>query len=159
MSQRMTPPPLWILQRQQTSRGGVGELAGVSDPDDYQSIAEGLEEAARREAEYAEHVRTPEPKGDPSERDRPKKIDPPEEDRLPTSEESEVLEDLAGRILENWPGLPEMLLWEKARGKLGSRLPLGAVRSWLRASGYTETGEKYGGGVIWNLPTSEEVAA
>ena len=47
-----------------------------------------------------------------------------------------------------------MLLWEKARGKLGARLPLGVVRSWLRASGYIKTGEKYGGGVIWNLPAS-----
>ncbi|MDD5515748.1 MAG: hypothetical protein PHX71_10465 [Synergistales bacterium] len=79
-----------------------------------------------------------------------------EEDRLPTSEEAVVLEDLAGRILENWPGLPEMLLWEKARGKLGSRLPLVVVRYWLSESGYIETGEKYGGGAIWNLPTSEE---
>ena len=77
-----------------------------------------------------------------------------EEGRLPTAEESEVLEDLAGRILENWPGLPEMLLWEKARGKLGARLPLAVVRHWLSESGYTATGEKYGGGVIWNLPAS-----
>ncbi len=104
----------------------------------YETIAEGLEEAARREADYLEHVKTP------------------EEDRLPTAEEAEVLEDLAGRILENWPGLPEMLLWEKARGKLGSRLPLVVVRYWLSESGYIETGEKYGGGAIWNLPTSEE---
>jgi DNA repair photolyase len=94
----------------------------------------------------------------PSERDRTKS-DPPEEDRLPTAEEAVVLEGLAGRILENWPGLPEMVLWEKARGKLGSRLPLGVVRSWLSESGYTATGEKYGGGVIWNLPTSEEAVA
>ncbi|MFA7094839.1 MAG: hypothetical protein WC116_10095, partial [Thermovirgaceae bacterium] len=63
-----------------------------------------------------------------------------EEGRLPTAEESEVLEDLAGRILENWPGLPEMLLWEKARGKLGARLPLAVVRHWLSESGYTATG-------------------
>ncbi|MDD5515623.1 MAG: hypothetical protein PHX71_09825 [Synergistales bacterium] len=113
------------------------ELAGeIPDPDDYQSIAENLEEDKRRKAEIAERVKTP------------------EEDRLPTAEESEVLEDLAGRLLQNWPGLPEMLLWEKARGKLGSRLPLGVVRSWLRASGYIKTGEKYGGGVIWNLPAS-----
>ena len=115
------------------------ELAGeIPDPDDYQSIAENLEEDKRRKAEIAERVKTP------------------EEDRLPTAEESEVLEDLAGRLLQNWPGLPEMLLWEKARGKLGSRLPLVVVRYWLRESGYIETGEKYGGGAIWNLPTSEE---
>lgn len=114
----------------------AGEIPEPSD--DYQSIAANLEEDKRRKAEIAERVKTP------------------EEDRLPTAEESEVLEDLAGRILENWPGLPEMLLWEKARGKLGSRLPLVVVRYWLSESGYIETGEKYGGGAIWNLPTSEE---
>jgi len=39
------------------------ELAGDSEPsDDYQSIAEGLEEAARREAAYLEKFKTPEPK-------------------------------------------------------------------------------------------------
>lgn len=117
---------------------GLGVAGDEEDgaSDDYQSIAENLEEDKRRKAEIAERVKTP------------------EEDRLPTAEESEVLEDLAGRILENWPGLPEMLLWEKARGKLGSRLPLVVVRYWLSESGYIETGEKYGGGVIWNLPTS-----
>ncbi len=119
-----------------------GELAGDSEPsDDYQPIAEEMEEADKKEAEHSEKFKTP------------------EEGRLPTAEESEVLEDLAGRILENWPGLPEMLLWEKARGKLGSRLPLAVVRHWLSESGYTATGEKYGGGVIWNLPTSEEAVA
>jgi len=120
---------------------GGEAVAGDSGPEAYQTVAENLEDAARREADYLEHVKTP------------------EEDRLPTAEESEVLEDLAGRILENWPGLPEMLLWEKARGKLGSRLPLAVVRHWLSESGYTATGEKYGGGVIWNLPTSEEAVA
>jgi len=101
------------------------------------------------------------PEPSESEDDAPKtgKIDRPipEEDSLPTAEESEVLEGLAGRLRQNWPGLPEMLLWETARGKLASPIPLAVVRYWLSESGYTETGEKYGGGVIWNLPTSEEV--
>gem|GEM_PF-6525844 len=118
----------------------AGEIPEPSD--DYQSIAANLEEDRRRQAEEAERTKTPPPKGD--------------EGRAPTSEEAEVLADVAGRILENWPGLPEMLLWEKARGKLGSRLPLVVVRYWLSESGYIETGEKYGGGAIWNLPTSEE---
>jgi hypothetical protein len=63
----------------------------------YETIAEGLEEAARREADYLEHAKTP------------------EEDRLPTAEEAEVLADVAGRLLLDWPGLPEMLLWETTR--------------------------------------------
>ncbi len=95
-----------------------------------------------------------------SERDLPKNADSPEEGRLPTAEESEVLEDLAGRLLQNWPGLPEMVLWEKARGKLGSRLPLGVVRSWLKVQGYVETGQRLNGASLWNPPTSSgEVAA
>jgi len=125
-----------IATNAKMTQEGSAAAGEIPDPDDYQSIAENLEEDKRRKAEIAERVKTP------------------EEDRLPTAEESEVLEDLAGRLLQNWPGLPEMLLWEKARGKLGSRLPLGVVRSWLRASGYIKTGEKYGGGVIWNLPAS-----
>ena len=95
-----------------------------------------------------------------SERDLPKNADSPEEGRLPTAEESEVLEDLAGRLLQNWPGLPEMVLWEKARGKQGSRLPLGVVRSWLKVQGYVETGQRLNGASLWNPPTSSgEVAA
>jgi primase-polymerase (primpol)-like protein/biotin operon repressor len=150
---RKSPPPS-PPQPQDDGFGGVHGVHGgdteavageIPEPsDDYQSIAANLEEDRRRQAEEAERTATPPPKP---------KCD---EGRAPTSEEAEVLADVAGRILENWPGLPEMLLWEKARGKLGSRLPLVVVRYWLSESGYIETGEKYGGGAIWNLPTSEE---
>jgi len=38
------------------------EMAGDSDPEDRQTVAENLEEAARREAAYLEKFKTPEPK-------------------------------------------------------------------------------------------------
>ena len=121
---------------------------GCSDPvkepvdsergDDYQSIAENLEEDRRRQAEEAERTKTPPPKGD--------------EGRAPTSEEAVVLEDLAGRILENWPGLPEMLLWETTRDRLGRPISIATVRLWLAAEGYILSSERLNGSPLWNPP-------
>ncbi len=49
----------------------AGDVGGfeTSEAEDYQSIAEELEEAERQKVEYREHVRTPEPKARPSEED------------------------------------------------------------------------------------------
>ncbi|MDD3250141.1 MAG: hypothetical protein PHF23_07245 [Smithellaceae bacterium] len=78
---RKSPPPS-PPQPQDDGFGGVhgvhgGDteaMAGDSGPEAYQSIADNLEETARREAERLEHGRTPEPKGRSSaESDRPKK--------------------------------------------------------------------------------------
>ncbi len=101
----------------------AGEIPEPSD--DYQSIAE-------RTA-----TPPPKPKGD--------------EGRAPTSEEAEVLEDVARRILQNWPGIAEARLWELAREKLGSPLPLAVVKAWLKESGYTEAG-RLNGSPLWNPP-------
>jgi len=121
---------------------GEAVAGEIPDPDDYQSIAENLEEDKRRKAEIAERVKTP------------------EEDRLPTAEEAVVLGAEARRISDNWPGgeVPEMLLWEKARGKLGSRLPLVVVRHWLSESGYIETATKHhSAGTLWEPLSKGEV--
>ena len=141
------------------------ELAGeIPDPDDYQSIAENLEEDRRRQAEEAERTATPPPKSErvqlkkdgeyspPKKDDKLRQVDgEPEEDRAPTIEEAEVLADVAGRILQNWPGIAEARLWELAREKLGSPLPLAVVKAWLKESGYTEAG-RLNGSPLWNPP-------
>jgi len=79
-----------------------------------------------------------------------------EEGRGPAPEEAAVLEVEAGRLLENWPGLPETKLWERARERLGRPLPIAVVRRWLRESGYVETGARGWGGAIWNPPPASE---
>ena len=119
-------------------------MAGDSEPsDDYQSIAANLEEDRRRQAEEAERTKTPPPKCD--------------EGRAPTSEESEVLADVAGRILQNWPGLPEMLLWETTRDRLGRPISIATVRLWLAAEGYILSSERLNGSPLWNPPAAGEV--
>lgn len=75
--------------------------------------------------------------------------------RSPTAEEAAVLEEVAGRILQNWGEIPEMLLWDRARSKLGSPLPHAVVRFWLRESGYNETKARHSsGGTLWNPPAA-----
>jgi len=118
----------------------AGEIPEPSD--DYQSIAANLAEDRRRQAEEDERTATPPPKCD--------------EGRAPTSEESEVLADVARRILQNWPGIAEARLWELAREKLGSPLPLAVVKAWLKESGYTEAG-RLNGSPLWNPPAAGEV--
>ncbi len=88
-----------------------------------------------------------------SERSDPKEADPPDEEetRSPTAEEAGALEDVARRILQNWPGIAEARLWELAREKLGSPLPLAVVKAWLKESGYTEAG-RLNGSPLWNPP-------
>jgi hypothetical protein len=122
---------------------GEGEVAaGDSEPEPYQPIVEVQEDAARREADYLEHVKTP------------------EEDRLPTAEEAVVLGAEARRISDNWPGgvVPVMELQQKAREKLGSPLPVPVVENWLSESGYTETATKHhSAGTLWEPPSEEVV--
>ncbi|MDI9399494.1 MAG: hypothetical protein QM433_08105 [Euryarchaeota archaeon] len=88
-----------------------------------------------------------------SERSDPKEADPPDEEetRSPTAEEAGALEDVARRILQNWPGIAEARLWELAREKLGSPLPLAVVKAWLKEAGYTEAG-RLNGSPLWNPP-------
>ncbi|MDD3566637.1 MAG: hypothetical protein PHN90_13325, partial [Methanothrix sp.] len=150
---RVPPPPVSPPQPQDDGFGGVHGVHGgdteavageIPEPsDDYQSIAENLAEDRRRQAEEAERTKTPPPKGD--------------EGRAPTSEEAEVLADVAGRILENWPGLPEMLLWEKARDRLGRPISIATVRLWLAAEGYILSSERLNGSPLWNPPAAGEV--
>ena len=140
-------------------RGGLGGLGGLCDE---------LEEVRRREAEDLAKFATPEPKppgGELADVRRPKKdglssVDvhgqKEEEGRGPAPEEAAVLEVEAGRLLENWPGLPETKLWERARERLGRPLPIAVVRRWLRESGYVETGARGWGGAIWNPPPASE---
>lgn len=145
---RKSPPPS-PPQPQDDGFGGVHGVHGgdteavageIPEPsDDYQSIAENLEEDKRRKAEIAERVKTP------------------EEDRLPTSEEAVVLADVAGRILQNWPGLPEMLLWETTRDRLGRPISIATVRLWLAAEGYILSSERLNGSPLWNPPAAGEV--
>ena len=74
------------------------------------------------------------------------------EARSPTAEEAAVLEDVARKILQNWPGIAEARLWELAREKLGSPLPLAVVKAWLKESGYIDTGQWLNGSPLWNPP-------
>ena len=106
-----------------------------SESDGYPSELDALLTREKEmDAEDAERKKTPEPKG-----------------RAPTSEEAEVLEDVARRILQDWPGIAEARLWELAREKLGSPLPLAVVKAWLKESGYTEAG-RLNGSPLWNPP-------
>ena len=145
----------------------AGEIPEPSD--DYQSIAANLEEDRRRQVEEAERTATPPPKSErvqlkkdgeyspPKKDDKLRQVDgEPEEDRAPTSEEAEVLADVARKILQNWPGIAEARLWELAREKLGSPLPLAVVKAWLKESGYTEAG-RLNGSPLWNPPAAGEV--
>jgi hypothetical protein len=77
-----------------------------------------------------------------------------EEARSPTAEEAAVLEEVAGKLLQNWNGIMETRLWEMARDKLGSPLPVAVVRVWLRASGYLKTAESMNGSPWWNPPAA-----
>jgi hypothetical protein len=114
----------------------AGEIPEPSD--DYQSIAANLEEDRRRQAEEAERTKTPPPKGD--------------EGRAPTSEEAEVLADVAGRLLLDWPGLSELKLWETTRDRLGRPISIATVRLWLAAEGYILSSERLNGSPLWNPP-------
>ena len=113
----------------------IDETRGEVDGEDRQTIAEELEEADRREAEYLEHAKTPEPKGegDLSGRSATKKgADPPEEEtegdgREPAPEEGEALE--VARSLQ----------------AAGKRVTFGNVEAHLnKAEGYVETSRVWG---------------
>ena len=144
---RKSPPPS-PPQPQDDGFGGVHGVHGgdteavageIPEPsDDYQSIAANLEEDRRRQAEEAERTKTPPPKGD--------------EGRAPTSEEAEVLADVAGRLLLDWPGLSELKLWETTRDRLGRPISIATVRLWLAAEGYILSSERLNGSPLWNPP-------
>ena len=130
-----SPPPS-PPQPQDDGFGGVHGVHGgdteavageIPDPDDYQSIAEKDDKLRQVDGET-------------------------EEGRAPTIEEAEVLADVAGRILQNWPGLPEMLLWETTRDRLGRPISIATVRLWLSAEGYILSSERLNGSPLWNPP-------
>jgi P4 family phage/plasmid primase-like protien len=137
-------------------------------------ISENLAEAERREAAQLAKFTTPGPKvssedgGDGAAREysRPKteadrsmtKKADEGDGRPPAAEEAEVLEAVAAAILVNWPGVPELKLWEMARARLGKPLPLVVVRRWLMESGYVEAGTKLNGAPLWNPPLASEGA-
>lgn len=98
-------------------------------------IVEELVEGDWREAEKSQ---TPEPKG--------------YDDLAPTAEEAEVLAEMSSAILVNWPGLPELMLWERARDRLGHPISIATVRFWLAEEGYILSSERLNGSPLWNPP-------
>jgi hypothetical protein len=118
-----------------------GLKSNPSESDGYPSELDALLTREKEmDAEDAERKATPEPKS-----------------RDPTADEAEALEEVAGKLLQNWNGIMETRLWEMARDKLGSPLPVAVVRVWLRASGYLKTAEKMNGSPWWNPPAAGEV--
>ena len=136
---RKSPPP----SPPQPQDDGFGGVHGVHGGD-TEAVAGEIPEPSDDYQSIAERTATPPPKP---------KCD---EGRAPTSEEAGVLEDVARRILQNWPGIAEARLWELAREKLGSPLPLAVVKAWLKESGYTEAG-RLNGSPLWNPPAAGEV--
>jgi len=127
-----------------SQEGGDGVVISSQEGGDDHHPDDNLSALLTREkemdAEDAERKKTPEPKS-----------------RDPTADEAEALEEVAGKLLQNWNGIMETRLWEMARDKLGSPLPVAVVRVWLRASGYLKTAEKMNGSPWWNPPAAGEV--
>ena len=97
-------------------------------------------------------VRTTETSPETTETPRKPQEQKGDEDRAPTSEEAELLADVAGRLLLDWPGLSELKLWETTRDRLGRPISIATVRLWLAAEGYILSSERLNGSPLWNPP-------